>query len=543
MKINLLLISLLLSVKVYSQIQITSFTHEQTDGIVADGFVEFNGMLFFSATTDGYGHEIWVSDGTSANTTLLKDINKGEGDGFSGILNAKSAILNNELYFFATDEEYGTELWKTDGTTDGTVRVTNSLDNDSYDALTAAGNYLFFLQKGDYLQVWKCDGTNEGTLLVKDNISFWNSISFQGKCNDKFIFTFQANGSNDAKVWCSDGTTDGTHAITDALDGNGSYPSGTSGLTQYINYNDKLYFISRYYLHETDGTAAGTKIISDVWDAGSDLLRFSDAIEVGGKMYFMFYSADLYQLSIWESDGTTNGTKEIYTNNSNRYFYPSNLVTINNSLIFCASNESGGTSLLSLNLNDYSAKELEELIDNPNEPFIFQYYRNPCAIIKLSDEKLFLSTLNGSDAKIGWIYNVPDNTINQISEFDNVTIVIENISVPDDIRLATVYNDELYYSKDKQVWKYSDISNSLDNLDIEESAFSMYPNPAHNYINFKNSENIQNVEIIDISGKTLINKQKINNNQIDISSLDYGVYIIRIKFHNNTLITSKIIKR
>ncbi|MDP9223635.1 MAG: hypothetical protein M3P18_07215, partial [Actinomycetota bacterium] len=33
-----------------------------------------NGTLFFSARNDTYGTELWMSDGTRAGTTLVKDI-------------------------------------------------------------------------------------------------------------------------------------------------------------------------------------------------------------------------------------------------------------------------------------------------------------------------------------------------------------------------------------------------------------------------------------------------------------------------------------
>ena len=39
-----------------------------------------NGKALFSATDDSHGSELWVTDGTLAGTSLLKDINVGAGD-------------------------------------------------------------------------------------------------------------------------------------------------------------------------------------------------------------------------------------------------------------------------------------------------------------------------------------------------------------------------------------------------------------------------------------------------------------------------------
>ncbi len=40
-------------------------------------FVEVNGTVFFTATTPNEGTELWKSDGTSAGTVLVRDIRPG----------------------------------------------------------------------------------------------------------------------------------------------------------------------------------------------------------------------------------------------------------------------------------------------------------------------------------------------------------------------------------------------------------------------------------------------------------------------------------
>jgi len=41
-----------------------------------------DGRLIFGADDGVNGHEMWVSDGTEAGTTMVKDINPGSEDGF-----------------------------------------------------------------------------------------------------------------------------------------------------------------------------------------------------------------------------------------------------------------------------------------------------------------------------------------------------------------------------------------------------------------------------------------------------------------------------
>ncbi len=269
MKNILLLFNLLiLSQYIGGQEMITNFLYRDGDRSSSpSGFVEFNQKIFFVATTDTYGREIWVTDGSESASYLLKDINPGNNSSIQALFSETSVIINNTLYFVANDGNSNGELWKTDGTTEGTEKVTNFL-NLNITKLTLVGDQFYFLIKdADTLEVWVSDGTEIGTKMIKGNIPIWNTPSFQGKCNHTFIFTFQPYGSNDSRVWRSDGTSTGTFPITNEIDGNGAGPGGTSALTQYIEYKNELYFMSRHYLHKTDGTLENTIIITSMYYA------------------------------------------------------------------------------------------------------------------------------------------------------------------------------------------------------------------------------------------------------------------------------------
>ncbi|MDO6761820.1 T9SS type A sorting domain-containing protein [Tamlana sp. 2_MG-2023] len=418
MKNTILSICLLFSVQIiFGQEIITDFFNKTGDkSSIPSGFVEFNQKLFFAASTETTGREMWVSNGNPNEAHILKDINPGSEIGIEGYFSDTAVVINNTLYFVANDNSSNGEIWKTDGTTKGTEKVTNFL-NSKISKLTLIDNRFYFLiQKDDVLQIWLSDGTKVGTRIVKDNLPIWNSPTFQGKCNSTFIFTFQQEGTNDSRVWRSDGTEEGTYPITEGLDGNG----GNYALSQYIEFNNELYFVSRNYLHKTDGTAENTVEITTLHAASTRLIDYADAVVANGKLYFSFFEADFGRLFIWETDGSSIGSKIIFDNEENGFFAPSNLLGVNNSLVFFGPNETGSTSLLRINLSDYSVNELIGIQDDPNNQAFFVPFLTQSYIQSINEDKIFCSAyIYGSD-RLGLISGLTESTTNSNAALDNV---------------------------------------------------------------------------------------------------------------------------
>ena len=71
--------------------------------------VRFAGLTLFTARTDRTGRELWRTDGTPQGTRLLLDLCPGRCDGFS--FNARLQLVDGLLFFSASDGVHGFEPW------------------------------------------------------------------------------------------------------------------------------------------------------------------------------------------------------------------------------------------------------------------------------------------------------------------------------------------------------------------------------------------------------------------------------------------------
>lgn len=523
-----------------AQIQVSNFTYNSVQGSGPTYLQEFNDEIFFRANNDGSGQELWSSDGTSPNTNLVVDIEPGEINGLGSFL---STQLNSELFFQAKDDlDYsGGEIWKTNGTETSSSIVT-TYSGRLY-GMTTVGDEFFMTIKTDdnTLQIWKSDGTNTGTVLVKDDISIVNFPSFQGSVNNNFIFTIGVPSTNKCKVWRSDGTENGTFALTGEIDGNGSSFTGTDELSHYIKYDNKLYFITRYFLYETDGTTTGTNNIASVWNGQNDLVNFGDAIELNGKMYFSFFSKNLKKLSIYQSDGTANGTSEIYTVTSNQYFYPSYFNTFGDNLIFSSVNSNNSTSLFFLNSTTDIVSEVIQIDSAPQEPFIFNPNYNALSLDHINQGIFFVSSPKDVwPQRKGWVLNINSLNLNPIEALDDIYPQPYAGNRPFGQKI--VYNNEFYYSKNGQLWKLN--ANTLTTSTFDSiKKIKLYPNPASDFIYFSNLDDTSQIEIYDVNGKLVFEKNILFDNKINIVNLNSGIYIIKFLDNHNKMTYKKFIKQ
>lgn len=310
-----------------------------------------NGALYFRARDATNGYELWKSDGTAAGTVLVKDI-------FPGIVNLVPnsgnpnflTNVNGTLYFRATNAAGGTELWKSDGTSTGTVQVKDVYAGAYHSdptGLTNMNGTLYFSARdvAAGTELWKSDGTTAGTVQVMD-IFGGTSGSFPNdllNVNGTLFFSAYDVASG-RELWKSDGTAAGTVQVKDIFVGE------RFSLPRYLtNVNGTLYFNAGdgeggYELWKSNGTAAGTIQVKDiiVGPVGSNPKNLAN---VNGTLYFVIRRADS-NYELWKSDGTSAGTVLVKDNfNGTASSLPQYLTNVNGTLYFSASDATGGIEL------------------------------------------------------------------------------------------------------------------------------------------------------------------------------------------------------
>jgi len=253
-----------------------------------DQFVELNGQTFF-AGNDGNdsgeaGIELWASDGTVEGTNLLKDIYPGDSiyDDANDSRPGDFTEFNEKLYFSAKNRD-GRELWVTDGTTEGTKLVkdiytgkyftrASSYPNDSFPyGFTELNGKLYFSADSNIFgrELWVTDGTEEGTQVVKDiypgsfdeYVEYTYSNYYNGsdpadltKFNNKIYFTAE-NQDIGTELWVTDGTEEGTELVADINPGvSDSNPSDLSVVGDELLFTANNGETEQEYRVTLDGT-------------------------------------------------------------------------------------------------------------------------------------------------------------------------------------------------------------------------------------------------------------------------------------------------
>jgi len=286
-----------------------------TGGLFVFNPLELDGLIYYINTTDDNG--LYQFDGT----TQTKVANTGAED--VNFLGANFTALNGKIIGYgrtpSEDPTIGTELYEYDPATD-TYSLIKDIDvgtgDSSISNFVTIGTDVYFEADS---KVWKTDGTTDGTIAV-ENASSINGTNNYFVWNNALYFEGD-DGSND-QLWKYDPATDTVLNVSNitgstATGGNNHDPSDYAILGDYLYYRGENSDDSSGYIFRTNGTTSE--------NLDSTIKDIDEITVLNGKLYFEgddgttgneLYTLDPATLSITK---VFKDTLEIYPNPTSDY--------------------------------------------------------------------------------------------------------------------------------------------------------------------------------------------------------------------------------
>lgn len=472
-------------------------------------------MYFICRVGPSAVHQLWVTDGTVANTIKLKDslISTNIGD----VLNVR-ADVNGTVFFTkeldgSSTSSTNTELWKTDGTPAGTTLITtlsHQQGTSSGGALrnfTAVGNKLFFsMGQSHGRELWVSDGTAAGTMEVIDlapgtvsgiqapGVADQPMIAFNGK----LYFAGNTTPGN-TELFSSDGTAGGT-VLAHEIDPNTTMSGGSSPSGLFV-YNNELYFWA------DDGTSNSS---SGLWktDGTNAVKVFQNAYSSGSATIFKNQIFFINRVDLWKTDGTVAGTTMV--------------------------NDSAATTILGAN-NDYMFTVYSQYIPTP--PYYNYYYwktdgtaggNTPVTSYNLEhsvsfdvlNNKMYLSRADSGTTTAFGLWQT-DGTPGGTSKILNYGVGVH------------IFNGAIYFShydsgSGTELWILGPAGAA--GVEDHTSAYSInvYPNPSNGIFQLETGDaRVVSLKVYNLLGKEVYSESDVKDRTIDLSSLSNGIYVLQ----------------
>lgn len=264
----------------------------------------------------GEARQLWGTDGTVAGTEEISPPCRFD------ICYAVAAVGRGRAYFVFDEEldQFDEErsLWATDGTREGTVQIASTIDGSSLvfpdeddveepgpsPDYVLVGDRLFFVKRGSSVELWASDGTISGTVRVRGDFEadIWDLTAF----GDQLCF-FVGNrfsSSSPQELWCSDGTPAGTRPMLTL----------TSPLFLRATAHTLFYFhidVSGATLFAADGSTSPPLELGHFRRLSTELpFDVTRPRTVGNRLYFQADDG-VSGFELWSSDGTPSGTQAV----------------------------------------------------------------------------------------------------------------------------------------------------------------------------------------------------------------------------------------
>jgi ELWxxDGT repeat protein len=302
-------------------------------------------VVLFSAESAAGGVELWKTDGTTAGTVMVKDINP-------GVLNSNPSnfVFSSPYVYFLADNGVSRQLFRTDGTAAGTFQI-GDFDVTTPHLLTAHDHKLFFTASASAMagigsELFYTTGFNNSATYVTDlaynaDSNPRNLVSF----GNYVYFSADASEGIGEELYRTNVTT--TELVEDILPG----PNSSSVENTFAFGNILLFSVfsgpEGRELWKTDGT--NTSMIADL-NPGFQSSNPENFVNFNNQVYFVATTAAKGK-EIFKTDGINiTAVTDIYENSSNSN--PAHLRVFGGHLYFTANNFIYGTELYRINQAD-----------------------------------------------------------------------------------------------------------------------------------------------------------------------------------------------
>lgn len=429
-------------------------------------FIEYNNQLYFTAfgnNVSGIGDELFVTNGTQAGTQLVSNINPSFG---ASSTPENLTVYSNELYFSAFTSTNGRELYKTNGTTVTLVKdiAAGTEDGIQNSAFIELNGFLYFFAQDTAstgFDLWRTDGTSNGTVKMVN-------LNSNGVAGDKLYFRklnnelyFLAQDINDITVGIElykyNPTNNTVALVIDVVAGNGQ--TSTVSYSYITVFDNKLFFVADGKLRYTDGT--NTFIVTN---GASNITSYFKLKVLNNQLIFI-------------ANSSNNGSQDVYkcTYDNALNNYKIDLVynfTQTANLPFASAISNDGVEVFT-ELNNklyFAAREST----SPNAGVVFQIYATdgivtnvavpitytgspsvrPINYITAVQGKLYYQSSGTNSPDQLWEANPTTGTYAQITNYTSQNNVPEQVFN----RPMFVFKNELYFEAQKsgdgyELWK------------------------------------------------------------------------------------------
>lgn len=497
-----------------------------------------NNKLYFTCTTNDYGTEIWQTDGTPSGTKILKDIYHDSWNGVTALTppppNYQEApdlrVFNGKMFFSANDSTHGTELWHSDGSTAGTQML--------IDLMPGRFRGCYFKYSAEY--------------------------------NGRLYFTADSNQYQGKEPWVTDGTATGTFLLKDINPGILQLTNSSEPRDYHQNFG-LLYFIANTTstttaLYQTNGTTIGTvPVVTDtmppniqysgapvlknttfytsngnIWTydgtfpgmqpfkpAGMQSADLKNSILYNGKLYFSGTDT-VNGNELWLSDGTENGTSILKDINPGSDGSGCSNFVIHKGLLYFTAKDTGSTQLWTTDGTTAGTRKVTTNIQGTMFAFTSAGDRL-YFMCKISKTQTHMYYSDGTDTGTHMLtpsWMTPNDTL--------YTVWVASYAVLD----KAIYIYGRYDSAWFNLWKIEDTTTtdtgtSIHYTNIEKDiAVNIYPNPARTYLSVKTTTLFKQGRVIitDMAGHTVqtATMQQGTETQITLNDMPPGMYMVDV---------------